>query len=184
MRIDPLDISQARTAPDGVVRGLKEIDPTLDLLHSRDQRWILCRYAPDRIDREVAWDGLKNWTASVRRSGRYDRTAHARIRQCRLALVGWRQIGVYVVRNDDFGFIVSDARASQWLRDHTSDNQLFQEIDAQAYEKRQAARAEIADRERGRAVYQYVKQLNVMPSASLTPKQPVRSGFQRIMSVA
>jgi hypothetical protein len=39
--ISPLDFSQVRLAPLSVLAGLREVDPTADLVHFGDARWLL-----------------------------------------------------------------------------------------------------------------------------------------------
>lgn len=184
MRIDPLDFPQVRTAPESVVRDLEAIDPTYGLLHSRGNRWLLCRYAPDRIDITQAHEMFKNWKGALDRGARYTQEAYVRLRQAKLATKGWRQVAVYRLRNDDFGMIVNDAQGSQWMRNHTSDNEVFQEIDDIEYQRRKAARAEIASIDRAKDLCRYVNTRSHAPGISLTPPDRIRSGYQRVMSIA
>lgn len=178
-RFDPLDFSQLRMAPIGVVRELEDIEPSLGLLHSRGSRWLLCQFTPDYINTSVALEQLARWRHLVANGLPYSHEAHVRIRQHRLALRGWKQLAVYVVHGDNFGFVVNDVRAARWMRNHTSENELFAEIDRGEYERRESARAEIASLDRAKDAWQYAFTRSHLVGGTLTPQDRPKAGWTR-----
>jgi hypothetical protein len=75
--------------------------------------------------------------------------------------------------------VVNDVRGALWKSRHTSDNELFAEIDAAEYERRESARAEMADIGRANDAWRYAFTRSHMPSVSLTPVDKPKSGFVR-----
>lgn len=128
MRIDPLDFSQARTAPESVVRGLEQLDPSACIAYLGEMVWLVGKVRPNALVRAQAIDMLDNWTKNVREGKRLSPTGKARVRFAQLALLGVRPVAQYAIAGAPDGSIVQDFERSRWRWLHTSDNAAFQEI--------------------------------------------------------
>lgn len=134
---------------------------------------------PEKISIGDALESLAHWNGMLRNGKTYDEEVHVRMRQYRLAVKGWKELSVYVLRQDDFGIIVNDARGSRWMRNHTSDNEVFAEIDANEYERREATRAALTNPDLAKDAWRYACTRSHMPSGTLTPYDAPKSGWVR-----
>lgn len=179
MRIDPLDFSQARTAPEDVVRGLEALDPTACLVHLGGTRWLVGKVRPNVHARSTAEQMLDHWTRAVQSGKRLSPQGQQRVRFAQLALLGVRPVDQYTIMGDPDGRIVKEFEASRYRWLHAGNNDLFQQLDDAEDERRANARKDVADIDRAKDAWKYAFTVSHTTSASLTPEDKPRSGFVR-----
>lgn len=183
-RIDPLDFSQARVAPESVMRGLEEVDPTACIVHLGGARWLVGKVRPNAHVRAQAEAMFANWTRAVRQGAKLSAQGQQRVRFAQLAMLGFRPVETYQLIGAPDGRIVKDFRRSRhrWLT--TSDAELQRTLDDPAEERRAAAHAEIASVDRAKDAWRYAFTRSFMPSAARGPVDRVKAGWQRVASIA
>jgi hypothetical protein len=179
MRIDPLDFSQARVAPDDVIRGLELLDPTACLVHLGGTRWVVGKLRPNAEARRQAEAMLAHWTASVRAGKRLSPRGALRVRFAQLALLGFRPVQQYEIVGEPDGRIVQDFARSRYHWLTTSDNAVQHSLDTAHRDRAEAAHAELASVDRAKDAWKHAFTLTHTTSVSLTPPDTPKSGFVR-----
>lgn len=179
MRIDPLDFPQARMAPESVVRGLEELDPTACIVHLGGARWMVGKVRPNALARVDATHMLDSWTSAVQRSQKkLSPSGRQRVRFAQLALLGVRPVELYtIIGGEPDSRIVQDFKESRYRWLHTSDNEMDRAIDST--EKADASRAALTDVNLAKDAWKHAFTLSHTTSVSTTPLIPARSGWTR-----
>jgi len=179
MRISPLDFPQARMAPESVMRGLEDLDPSACVVHLGGKTWIVGKVRPNSVARGVAETMMSNWTRAVQGGKRLSKQGQLRVRFAQLALLGFRPVSQYEIQGEPDGRIVKEFEFSRhcWLT--TSDNELNHTLDTVQRDKADAAKAQIADVNLGKEAWNYAFRTTHTTSVSLTPPDRPKSGFVR-----
>lgn len=165
-----------RTAPEHVVRGLREIDPTTELVYFGRGRWILGSVRPDvavAAQAERILGRAYKLAAFAAENPRFKvnpsniRRLLGRIDFAYLALQGFRSIAEYRVQGAPDSAIVEDFRRADWMFKHTTDEELWQMLEAPKEKARAEARADLADPARARDAWRYCSVLNTAPGIQL-----------------
>lgn len=178
-RIDPSDFSQARMAPEDVVRGLEAIDPSACIVHLGGPHWLVGKLRPNAEARTQAVAMLDHWTRAVRQGAKLSPNGRLRVRFAELALLGLRPVQQYAFLGAPTGRIVEDFRQSRFRWLTASDASLEREIESVTTERRAAAIADVASVDRAKDAWHYAFTRSHMPSASLTPAERPKAGRTR-----
>lgn len=181
MRIDPLDFSQARMAPEYVMRGLEELDPTACIVHLGGVRWLVGKIRPSSLVRADACEMFDHWTRAVQGSGRrLSPSGRMRVRFAQLALLGVRPVELYTILwGEPDGRIVADFERSRWLWLHTSDNEMQQDLDDSGTVERDASRRALSNPDLAKDAWRYAFTQSHLVGGSLAPVDRPRSGWVR-----
>jgi hypothetical protein len=147
-----VELPQARTAPDDLRRRLRELDETAEVVYVGPRHWMVGRVRPNAQVRAIAEAMLKDASTllSVRAANAPSR--RARVALALLGLQGFRPVAEYRT-NDLDARVVRDFQVSQWRLRHTTDAQLFRDIDAPDEARKIAAQEEMRDRYRAGDAY-------------------------------
>jgi hypothetical protein len=165
-----------RTPSEYVVRGLREIDPTADLVYFGRGRWILGSVRPDvavRAQAERILDRAYKLAAFAMNNPRFKvnpgniRRLLGRIDFAYLGLQGFRFIHEYRIQGSPDSAIVEDFRRADWMHRNTSDAEFERLLDAPKEQARAEARADLADAGRARDAWRYCNVLNTAPGIQL-----------------
>lgn len=186
--------SRRRETPRAITEQLRLINPTAELIYLRDGQWQLI---------EVRWnsEAIRKAEGIVRRAYRaiaqhiaqnasggtitVDKRSRDRLELHLMGLEGARFVGApYVVHGEPSQMIVEDYRRMTWLYLHTSDEELFEAVDAPKAKQLKDAHADLTDPARARDAWRYAFTLNIMPSASLTPTRQVPAGRVRHLTIS
>lgn len=143
-----------REAPGHVLRALRVIDPTAELIYMGEGRWLLGRLAPSSSIR-VAGERL---VESCRRAvkGRKPNALDARrYLFAQLRLNGFQPTAEYVFRGSPDSSVVIDQQLMDWMYRHTTDTELETAVDADMVKAREEARADMLDTARHAAAWRY-----------------------------
>jgi hypothetical protein len=159
-----VDFPQLRTAPKDVVRGLREVDPTAELVYLEKGRWLLG---------SVRWN--RDLVAAARRIlGRALKVAHnstkhgpthqiehlprvrGRVQFALLAMQGFRPITEYKIQGSPDSRVVEDFRRRDWLFKNTSDLEHEAMLSSESEERKREARADLTDSERARDAWKWM----------------------------
>jgi hypothetical protein len=182
MRIDPLDFSQARTAPESVVRGLEGLDPSACIIHLGGAQWLVGKWRPSSAARADAEAMFDNWTRNVSEGRRMTPRGKLRVRFAQLALLGVRPVQQYTLIGAPDDRIVHDFERSRFRWLHSADNALEKAGDA-ADEARATASAQRSRERRSRerrlevrlhdvAHAERVADAGARPEGGLDPSRP------------
>jgi hypothetical protein len=196
--ISPLDFSQVRLAPLSVLAGLREVDPTADLVHFGDARWLLVSVRGDDDMKAQGYRRLANakaMSATVQAKNPGIKTRHIpRIKDgiaaATLISLGARPIDFYHLPNPDSS-VVEDFRRADFKSRHTSDADFWLEYESPREKAREAHLKDLTDHARANAYWHYSNVLthttsvkmaaSVIPDRSSTrkrieiPKRPAAS---------
>lgn len=155
----------SRESPPHVVAGLREVDPTAELLYFRNGRWFMGTVRPQRdlilrATRIVAraLGVIARHVAQSKTGGRVtvDRRSRDRLELFLLAMQGFRPIAEYVLHGEPDSAIVNDFRYRDWRYRHESDNEYWRKMDEALEAPRRAAHADLVDPARAHAAWEYV----------------------------
>lgn len=155
MRISPFDFSQARTAPEHVVRGLEALDPSACLVHLGGARWMVGKVRPNAVVRAQAEGMLDHWTRGIQAGARMSQHGQQRVRFAQLALLGMRPVDLYTIVGEPDSRIVHAFQASRWRWLHATDRTLEEQIYQQDAKRKATAHAEISDVHRAADAWRY-----------------------------
>lgn len=102
-----------REAPSALLSELREIDPSLELVHVERDRWMVGSFRPNELRRRVAG-------AMLERLRHKKGATIAEYRMARLIMEGFSPIASYTLRDPD-GRIVSDVREREWNLRHRAE---------------------------------------------------------------
>lgn len=181
-----------RRPPQHVVAGLRQVDPTADLVYMGWAKWLLVSVRPNREVIQQSQRILTNarrllelWRANPkyrenpgafrRLIGRYDFAV--------LATMGARPITEYVIQGEPTSAIVDDMRRMDWLFRHTTDEAFDRALDAPKEQQRAAAHAELTDPARATAAWRWMFTRSHWTGYNPTKPQGPKSGFTRIATI-
>lgn len=165
-----------RTAPEHVVRGLREIDPTTELVYFGRGRWILGSVRPNvdvRAQAERILDRAYKLAAFAANNPRFKvnpsniRRLLGRIDFAYLGTQGFRCIHEYRIQGAPDLALVEDFRRADWMYHNTSDEEFERLLDAPKEKARAEARADLTDPARARDAWRYCNVLNTAPGIQL-----------------
>ena len=165
-----------RTAPEHVVRGLREVDPTAELVYFGRGRWILGSVRPDSdviAQAERILRRAYKLAAFAENNPRFKvnpaniRRLLGRIDFAYLGTQGFRFIHEYRIQGEPTSAIVEDFRRADWMHKHTTDEEFERMLDAPKEKARVEARADLADPARARDAWRYCSVLNTAPGIQL-----------------
>lgn len=169
-----VDVPQARTAPEHVRRGLRELDPTAEVIHLGAGRWIVGRVRPTVHARRTAERMLETFETALSNGAKMSPRGREKARFALLALQGFRPVAEYRLRDLDWR-VVEDFRVSQWRMLHEDADRLLDAMEAEEEAQRAAARAELADEHRAREAHRFLTTSNfgyATPSVAKPAPQP------------
>lgn len=108
-----VDFPQARQAPESLIRRLREVDETAELVYLGPDTWALGTVRPNQVQRRAAQTILSNMLTA----GRAERSSVA---YALLALQGFRQVALYRMREPD-GRIAIDFQRRDWAWRHKAE---------------------------------------------------------------
>lgn len=177
-----------RRPPDHVVRGLRAVDPTADLVYVGWGRWILLSVRPNREHRASGERILANagrllslWekTPKLRANPGAFRRLINRYDYGLMTAMGARPITEYKVQGEPTSAIVDDFRRMDYLFRTTSDQALDEALHADKEAARTASRADLTDPARHNAASTYLFSRSHDFGARVGQDLGPRSGFKR-----
>lgn len=177
-----------REAPRDVLRGLRVIDPTAELIYLGAGRWLLGRVVssePIRAAGERLAASCSRATKSRNTASRtltredYDRHLMAQLR-----LRGFQPTTEYVVYGEPTGAIVRDQEVMDFLHRTLSDDAIDALADEDSTALKAAAHADLTDEARARAAWRYMFTRSHSVTRFGAGPQRARSGFTMHRSVA
>ncbi len=193
-----------RRPPHHVVAGLRQVDPTADLVYLGWGKWLLVSVQPDRMD---MWYKKRNGQFSTLRRDALEILVNARrllalwetdhkyqanpgaFRRligrydfAQLAVMAARPIAEYRIQGEPTSAIVDDFRRMDWLYRHTSDDELDRALDAPKEEQQAAAHAELTDPGRATDAWRYLFTRSHWYGDDRQRQRP-RSGFHTIARI-
>lgn len=179
-----IDWPRLRDTPRHLTWALRQVDEAAELLYMREGRWILGsvrwnRLAIAKAERivERALHALSLHLAQTASKGMLtiDRRSRDRLEMFLLALQGFRPVAEYRLMGEPTAAIVDDFRRMDWLYRTTSDEQLFDALDAPQEAARAASRAELVDPYKATDAWRYLFTRSHAPGISLTPARVIPS---------
>lgn len=158
------DFPLARSCPVGVLRRVREIEPTADVLYLGPRQWLVGPVKPDTRARGSQIPVLQNLfrIPPKKRSASW----HRRVTMARAKALGFRPALVHE-HNDADGELVEDFRAAtQQLR-----SDFLAQMDAEEHAHKAMLEADLADPGRAREAWKYAFTRSHAPGA---PIQSVR----------
>lgn len=174
-----LDIQATREAPSDVVRRLRELDPSVEVICLGWNRWIVGRMRPTRDTYRIATRMLATYW-KMPAAARAAKRGVQRYRFALAALQGFRPVHEYTLSELD-GRVVKDFQESQWRMNH-SRSDLVAEWEAAETAERERRRALLRDEHRAADVINYAKTSNfgrATPSVQSSITPPLPSGRTR-----
>lgn len=148
-----IDWPQLRTAPVEVVRELRSLDPTMEIVYRGEGRWTVGRVRPNQLRRKQA-EGVLTTAFSVLSVGkRFNARSKDKIEWALMALQGFSPIQDYYGEPDSS--VVNDIRMKLWMLEHTSDDQFFRHLEEGREKAQQSAHNEMTDSERAKFAWKY-----------------------------
>lgn len=181
---------QFRAPPAHIVRGLREIDPTAELVYFGNGRWLLGSvrrnaHAIGTAEKMVA-NALRVIHWAIWKVSRKHKIAHVdqrtadRLHFALLACRGFRPIGDYQIQGEVPWAVVEDFRRMDWLYRHTSDNEVDRALNEPREREVAAARADLVDPNRAKDAWHYAfTRTHSVTRHDPPDRQRVRSGFVR-----
>ena len=118
------DLPTGRTAPPEIVRALKEVDPTAELVYMGDRRWDLLRLRPKNDARaKVAFGMLMNAYRACEKGHLAEAGWYRALRFARLLRQGYIVFGRYHLDRDPDAKIVREFRRAVWEYTHDRNDQ-------------------------------------------------------------
>lgn len=172
-----------RAAPDPVLRGLRVIDPTAELIYLGHGRWLLGRVVPHEPIRKAG----ERLAASCHRATKNRNTASRSLAQsdydrnllAQLRLRGFQPTTEYRVYGEPTGAIVRDQEVMDFLYRTLSDASVDALADEDQTHRKATARADLTDEARGRAAWTYLFTRSHSVTRFDNRPQRARSGFRR-----
>src|SRR6185312_4647087 len=118
------DLPTGRQAPPEIVRALKEVDPTAELVYMGDRRWDLLRLRPKNDARaKVAFGMLMNAYRACEKGRLAEAGWYRALRFARLLRQGYIVFGRYQLERDPDARIVHEFRRALWEYTHDRNDQ-------------------------------------------------------------
>lgn len=186
MNLSPhVQFPQIRTAPIDVVRGLREVDPTAELVYMERGRWLL---GSVRWNRDLVQQSARILARAIEAASRASKFApthqmeqlrriRGRVQFAVLGSQGFRPITEYVIQGAPNSRIVEDFRRRDWMFKNTTDTELETMLNAASESNKQAAHDDLTDTERARDAWKWMFTRSHSVSRMAPPGQVARSGF-------
>lgn len=147
----PTELPTGRTAPPELTRGLKEVDPTAELVYIGDGRWDLMRLRPKNDDRaHVANAMLMNAYKACQVGKLQEHGWYRALRFARLLRLGYVVFGRYRLERDPDWRIVHDFRRAIWEYTHDHNDETIEYKWNWRERKAEEIRARLGDRSAAR----------------------------------
>lgn len=169
-----VEFPQARIAPSAIRQALRALDETAEVVYLGPRHWMVGRVRPNAEVRAIAEAMLRDASTVLGVRAANASSRRARVALALLGLQGFRPVAEYRT-NDLDDRVVRDFQVSQWRMRHTSDDQLFREIDQPDEARKEAARAEMQDRHRAGDAYRTAFHSNFGYAVSSVAKPERRS---------
>lgn len=188
-----VDFPQLRIPAPHVVAGLREVDPTAEIVYFGRGRWLLGSVRPSTLLREPAERVLRSALRMLDIALHNEkftfnpanaRRLFGRVDFAVLALQGFRFVHEYRVQGELSSAIVEDFRKADWMYRTLTDDAVDQMLNAPKEAKRVASRLDLIDPARARDAHHYVNTVNIAPGISLTPTLRRSSARTLIRSIA
>lgn len=186
--------SRRRETPRHITEGLREINPAAELLYLRDGRWQLVelRWNAEAVQKATgivgrAYRAISQHVAQSKSGGQItiDTRSRDRLETFLLGMQGARLVGVpYVVQGEPSSLIVEDYRRMTWLFLHTTDEELFEAVDAPREKRLKETRADLTDPARHRDAWRYGFTVNVGIASTTRTTQPLPSSRRRHLTLS
>jgi len=173
-----VDVAQAREAPEHIRRGLRDLDPTAEVIYLGPMRWLVGRVRPNVHTHRIATGLLDTFTSQLSTGARLSPKGQRKARFALLALQGFRPVEEYRMRDLDWR-VVEDFRVSQWRMQHEDPDALLDAMEADDAAERAARRAELADRDRAKDAQRFLSASN-FGYASPTVAKPTHTPSGRV----
>lgn len=149
-----VDFPQAREAPADLVRRLRALDPTTDLIYAGDGRWWLGRVRPNSERRAEAFKILER-ASNLPVGATLNARSKERVRLALLAYQGFAIAETYEMQGEPDGRIVRDWQRALWSLEHMTDDDLFDAMDAEKRAAKDAAHRDLTDPARAADAWRY-----------------------------
>lgn len=180
MQVAPLDFSQARFAPEWVVRELESLDPTASVVHLGGASWLVGKIRHSAAARAQAEAMFDTWTRQIQVGAQLSERGKARVRFAQLALLGFRIVSQATITNDmQWARVVDGFRESRYRWLHAQEDGVLAELDAAETRRREEARRDVQDVDRAKDAWRYAFTRSHSMAVTLTPKDRVKSGWTR-----
>lgn len=193
LRISLLDIPQVRLVPAPLLAALREIDPTLTMIHLSDDRWVTGYLSDQGQHLAAGRRALENTRRAIgtleskrkRLPAKTKQRCHDRLTIALLKAQGGIGCRIYQSARPD-GAIVEQVRADDFYDRHTSESEFWRQCDALEEKSAAAREADLTDPARANDVWQHQHVLYHTPGTKTLASlpTPVRSGFIRHEQVA
>lgn len=154
-----VEVPQAREAPEHIRQGLRDLDPTAEVIYLGPMQWLVGKVRPNVHSRRIAVTLLDTFTSQLSTGQRLSPRGQRRARFALLALQGFRPVEEYRMRDLDWR-VVEDFRVSQWKMRHTNPDALLDDMERAEEARKAAARAEIADEYRAAEAHRFLTTSN------------------------
>jgi len=174
-----IDVPQTREAPGDVVRALRALDPSAEVIYLGFGRWIVGKPRPTRDTYRIASRMLRTYwrmPAAAWASKRGVQRYHFAL----AALQGFRPVHEYRLRDLD-SRVVRDFQESQWRMNHQRSD-LIDEWEREEASAQEERRALLRDELRAKDVLDYHRTSNfgrATPSVQSSIPPPLPSGRTR-----
>lgn len=145
-----------REAPEGLLRALRVIDPTAELIYLGDGNWMLGRIRPSEPLRQAGARLARSCRLATKHRSTLLPTDYRRHLVAQLRMLGFQPTTEYHVQGEPTAAIVRDQEVMDFLWRTTSDDALSQMDDAGLVAKQAAARAEMLDEGRAADAWRYL----------------------------
>lgn len=150
-------VGVVREAPKDLLRELRHLEPTAELLHVGGSQWLLGRI--HRMNHQGLYNAGARLLASTNRATNVRRqvlpTDRRRARFARARMHDFLVIAEYRLANPD-GRITKDLEVMTYLHNHTSDSDMLDMSEADKLKSQAEARADLTDPARGNAAWRYL----------------------------
>lgn len=127
MRLARHELPTGREAPPEVTRGLKDVDPSAELVYMGDGRWDLLRMRPKTDDRaQVASLMLQNAYRACGKGRLAEQGWYRALRFARLIRHGYIVFGRYRLGRDPDARIVHEFRRAMWEYRHDHNDEAIE----------------------------------------------------------
>jgi len=173
-----IEIPQFRTAPEGIRRRLREIDPTAEIIHLGRQHWVVGKVRPNALVRQQAIRMLDRIEHELSNGKQLSERGKEKARFALLALQGFRTVHQFEMREPD-DRVVKEFERSRWMWLHMSEMETWRSLEEDAAAPAAAARKALADEGLAREAISRAFKLNFGRASQLPETTPVPSGRTR-----
>jgi len=173
-----VDVPQLRTAPEDIRRRLREIDPTVEVIYLGRGRWIVGKVRPNQHVRARAIRMLDEFHRNLQNKKKLSERGKEKVLFALLALQGFRPVADYTMPEPD-GTVVKDFERSRFLWLHTSENELWRQLDGEMDRPGEEARKVLGDPSLAREALSRAFKLNFGRASQAPEVTPLASGPTR-----